>query len=60
MNDIGYTAYWIIIGDGYTGSLATWYSATYDTYYPAVKAVWASSSPLLLKESYGEFTLRGI
>ena len=60
MNDAGYTAYWLIVGDGYTGSLATWYSEKYGIDYGGAQAVWASSAPLMLQDSFKEITLKGI
>jgi hypothetical protein len=63
MNDAGYTAFWVIIGDGYTGSLATWYAEIYGSGTGRgghVQAVWASSAPLEVQESYKEYTYKGI
>ena len=45
----GHQGDWIIVGGGYTGSLATWYTYVYPN--STVKAVWASSAPLMISRT---------
>jgi len=49
---------WVILGEAYAGSLATWFQHEYPNKTETnVTAVWASSAPLLLSKTYSGFDM---